>query len=144
VLFRQAVRQRFDALRDNLVSSPSGGYFLHLAEQCKAAQTVLQSFLQAPVRLSARAGFLSSLIVLPKNDPWWIAAAADIRALQRRIDAIFISQSAVAVLAWVLAIAADFYSVPGQIASANSSEWQICMGTLWLWVVSRPFLYLVI
>jgi hypothetical protein len=68
-----------------------------------------------------------------------VAAAADIKALWRRIDAIFITQTFIAALAWVLAIIADFWSVPGSASSSNSVEWQICMGTLWLWVVSEDF-----
>ncbi|OCK74128.1 hypothetical protein K432DRAFT_447470 [Lepidopterella palustris CBS 459.81] len=138
-LFCRTIRQRFDRLRTNLVSGPSGALFFYLAERCKAAQTILQSFLQAPVRLSTRPGFLSSLILSPENHWWWIAAEADLRALQRRIDAVFISQSIVAVLAWVLAIVADFWSNPGTSASPNSSEWQICMGTFWLWLFAATY-----
>jgi hypothetical protein len=75
------------------------------------------------------------LITSLNNHWWWIAAAADVKALWRRVDAVFVVQTIVAALAWFLAIIADFWSLPGS-ASSNSAEWQICFGTLWLWVVS--------
>jgi hypothetical protein len=136
VLYRRAIRRRLARLRHYLVSGSSGTVFVHLAERCAAAQTILQAFQQAPVRLSTRPGFLSSLITALENHWWWTIAAADVTGKQRRVDAIFIAQSVTVVAAWLLAIVGDFSSVPGQSASANSSEWRTCMGTLWLWMVS--------
>ena len=136
VLYQHGVRRRFTRLHQYLVSGRTGVIFFQLAERCKAAQTILLAFLQAPVRLSTRPGYLSSLITAPENHWWWIDAARDIRLYQRRIDMIFIAQSAAAASAWVLAIIGDFSSAPGEMASPNSSEWQICMGSLWLWIVS--------
>jgi hypothetical protein len=137
VLYQHSVRSRLNRLRHKLSSGSSAAIFLHLADRCKAAQTVLLSFLQAPIRLSTRTGYLSSLIALPENHWWWIDADKSIKTYQRKVDLIFIAQSAAAASAWVLAIVGDFTSVPGETASANSSEWQICMGTLWLWLVSN-------
>ena len=165
ILFRRAIRKKFDrlraGLRKNLVSCPRGAAFLEerrqrferlqtysspdlsgsefLEERYNAAQIILQSFLQSPVRLSNRYGFLRGLVESPENHWWWIAAAGKIKAWRRRMDSPFIAQCVIAVLAWFLAIVADFWSVPGQSASPNSAEWQICMGTLWLWVVSKEF-----
>jgi hypothetical protein len=143
VLFRRAVRRRFDRLHAKLVSPPSGAVLLHLARRCEAAKDIVQAFIQAPVRLSLREGYVSSLIVFQQNHWWWITAAEKINALWRRIDAMFIAQIIVAVLAWVFAIIANFWSLPGQ-ASSNSAEWQICMGTLWLWLVSETHLFQII
>jgi hypothetical protein len=138
VLFRRAINTRFDRLNAKLRSGKSGSIFLQLAERCKAAKIILQAFIQAPVRLNRRPGGFSSLITFPENHWWWLAAAEKIEGLWRRIDAVFIAQTFIAALAWVLAIIADFWSLPSS-ASSNSSEWQICMGTLWLWVVSEDF-----
>ncbi|RDW85315.1 hypothetical protein BP6252_02905 [Coleophoma cylindrospora] len=99
----------------------------------EAAKVILQAFIQAPVRLNPRPGYLSNLIICPENHQWWITAAAEIKSFWRKIDTVFIAQVFLAVLAWVLAIIADFWSLPGA-ASSSSAEWQICMGTLWLWV----------
>ena len=137
VLYQRAVHKRIARLRHYLVSGPSGTLFVHLADRCKAAQMILQLFLQAPVRLSTRPGWLSSLITAMENHGWWANAANDIEARQKRVDAVFIAQSVAAVAAWLLAIVGDFSSLPGQMASASSSEWQICMGSLWLWIVSK-------
>jgi len=140
ILFRHAVGARFDRLHAKLVpdNGPSGTIFLHLAKRSKDAKIIVQAFPQSPVRLNQRPGLLSSLIVSPENHWWWFAAAAEIKAMWRRIDAIFIAQTFIAALAWVFAITADFWSLPGA-ASSDSSEWQICMGSLWLWVVSKAF-----
>jgi hypothetical protein len=124
-----------------LRSVPSGLAFLIVAETCEAAKNILQSIIQAPVRLNTRPGFLSGLITSPQNHWWWLAASNKIKALWRRIDVIFIAQTFIAALAWVFAIIADFWSLPGAASSSNSSEWQICMGTLWLWVVSESFFH---
>ncbi|KAF8847427.1 hypothetical protein BDZ45DRAFT_754919 [Acephala macrosclerotiorum] len=137
ILYRRSVRTRFHRLEAKLRSPPTGTIFLHVAERCEAASTILQSFIQAPIRLSPREGVLSSLITL--NHWWWVAAAVEIEALWRRIDAIFIAQTFIAALAWVLAIISDFWSIPGLASSSNSVEWQICMGTLWLWVFTATF-----
>jgi len=135
VLYRRSVRLRFDRLEKTLRTGHNV-IFEQLRLRCEAAKIILQAFVQAPVRLNTRPGVLSSLIASPANHGWWIAAAADIKALWRKIDAIFIAQSLIAALAWVLAIIADFWSLPGAASSSNSDEWQICMGTLWLWLVS--------
>jgi len=137
VLYRRAVSTRFGRLEAKLISGPSGSVFLQLAKRCEAAKVILQAFIQAPVRLNPRPGFLSSLITSPENHWWWIAAAGEIKALWRRIDAVFIAQTFIAALAWLLAIIADFWSLPGLETSSGSAEWQICMGSLWLWVVSK-------
>lgn len=134
VLFRRAVRDRFDGLKEKFRL----GRFLPDAheERCEAAKTIVEAFVQASVRVNPQSGMLSSLIVSPQNHRWWVAAAADIKSSWRRIDAVFIIQIKIAALAWLLAIIADFWSIPGSRSSSTSAEWQICMGTLWLWVVS--------
>jgi hypothetical protein len=137
VQFQRVVRQRIKRIRKELTTGPTAAYFKWIDSRCQAADTILQSSLQAPVRLSSREGRLSNLIASPENHEWWTVAAANITALQRKIDMVFVAQSAAAALAWVLAIVGDFSSLPGEVASANSSEWQICMGSLWLWLVSN-------
>jgi hypothetical protein len=139
VLYQHTVRRRLTRLRHHLVSDRSAVVLKQLAHRCKAAQTLLVSFSQAAIRLCTRPGCLSSLIAVEENHWWWIAAYKDVRPFQRKVDLIFIAQSTAAASAWILAIVGDFGSVPGQTASANSSEWQISMGTLWLWLVSVTY-----
>jgi hypothetical protein len=79
------------------------------------------------------------LITFPENYWWWIDTAKATKALWRRVDAVFVVQTVTAALAWLFAIVADFWSLPGQ-APSDSAEWQICMGTLWLWLVRRSLL----
>jgi hypothetical protein len=147
VRFRCAIYKRFEKLRTEASSSQFLINAGNLVERYNAAETILQSFLQAPVRLSTRPGFLSSMIALPQNHGWWITGAAKLSAGQRRIEATFVAQNAIAVVAWLLSILADFGSIPGAPGAPallpgnpNSAEWQICMGTLWLWLVSRSII----
>jgi len=138
VLFRRAIHKRLEKLRVDAISNQSGHDVAPFIEQCDAAETILQSFLQAPIRLSTRPGFLSSLIVLPQNHGWWPTTAAKIETGHRRIDAPYIGQNMIAVITWLLSILVDFESIPGSIpGNSGSAEWQICMGTLFLWLVSN-------
>ena len=143
ILFRRAIHKRFEKLRIDATSTRLFIPSSTLVERYNAAETILQSFLQASVRLSTRAGFLSSMIALQQNHGWWITSAAKISAGQRRIDATFIGQNMIAIVTWLLSIVANFGSIPGAPAGtagqSNNSEWQICMGTLWLWLVSKCF-----
>lgn len=132
VLFRRAIRKRFDHLRAVPVSCPIGDAFLednrvrherdgaryafaggpaYLEERYNGAQIILQGSLQAPISLSTREGFLEDLIASPRNHWWWVAASEKLTAWQRRLELTFITQSVVAVLAWLLAIIADFWTM---------------------------------
>ncbi|KUJ15989.1 uncharacterized protein LY89DRAFT_783227 [Mollisia scopiformis] len=139
VFFRRAVSTRFNQLQAKFISGANKSIYLHLAKRCEAAKIILQAGIQASMRLNPRPGFLSSLIISPENHWWWIAAAADIKALWRRIDAVFIAQTFIAALAWLLAIITNFSGLPGSVSSSNSAEWQICMGTLWLWLFTATY-----
>jgi hypothetical protein len=64
ILFRNAVRRKLQPLFTNCIACPSAT--LYFTQKCKAAQTILQSFLQAPIRINTRPGFLAALIVFPR------------------------------------------------------------------------------
>jgi hypothetical protein len=137
VLFRRAVHKRFEHLRALSTNSPCQSAKKHLLQKYNAAETIFKSLLQAPVRLSSRPGFLSSLIALPQNLHWWVIAAAKITAGQRRVDAPYIGQNAIAALCWLLSIIANFGNTPGGLeGNPNSTEWLVFMGTVFLWLVS--------
>jgi hypothetical protein len=140
VLYRRAIHTRFEKLRRDAVAKSSGNDVALFVEQCDAAEVILQSFLQAPVRLSTRPGFLSSLITLPQNHGWWLTAAEKIKSGQRKIDATYVGQNMIAIISWLLSILVDFGSIPGDVSgNTNSAEWQISMGCLFLWLFIATF-----
>ena len=109
ILFRLEVRRRFDGLCANISPARSGILLIYFAKLCDAAKIVVQAFDQAPIRLNPRPGFLCSLIASAENHWWWFAAAAEAKAFWRRVDAVFVVQTIIAAIAWILAIIADFW-----------------------------------
>lgn len=91
VLFRHSIGRKIDKLEAKIDSGPKRSILLRLKKTCEAAKIILRAAVQAPVRLSPREGFLSSLIVLPENDWWWTTAAEQITASFRRINAAFMT-----------------------------------------------------
>jgi hypothetical protein len=146
VLFRRTIHRQVDSLRGYLVfqDTPCKAAREYLMQKLNAAEDIMKAFLQAPVRLSRRQGYVNSILILPQNQHWWITAAARINAKQKRIDAPYIGQNAIAVLIWIISIAVDLGKIPGnKQANANPSSpsWQVCMGTLFLWLVSALLMY---
>ena len=133
ILNRTWIRRRFDNLRadaaDITIQYPD------FSERVKAAQFLLQEAQQVPMRASQEAGWLSSLIVLPANQPWWLRVRNDLRNTRRGVTFSLFAQVGMALIAWLFTIIAAFVGALGDTSTAL----QISSGCMWVWMVSSFF-----
>jgi hypothetical protein len=90
VLNRYWIRQAFAGLkRDGRVLE----WAPHVRERISAAGDLLQDAQQAPIRVSQEDGWLSSLIVLRENQPFWKTVKKDLNNTRRQFSASVFAQS---------------------------------------------------
>ena len=130
ILNRTWIRRRFETLRadaaDVIRQHPD------FSERVKAAQFLLQEAQQVPMRASQEAGWLSSLIVLPVNQSWWLRVRKDLRNTRRGVTFSLFAQVGMAITAWLFTIIAAFVGDLGNTITA----FQISLGSMWVWMAS--------
>ena len=84
-----------------------------------------------PIRVSQTQGWLSNLIILEENIPWWNTAAKDLKNTRRGVTFSLIAQVVAAALAWVFTLIISFV---GDLGS-NVTGLQIATGSVWLWMI---------
>ena len=129
ILNRALVRKQFKTLHKDY--DRIRGKKPYLREQIHGASTLLQEAQQKPIRVSQMHGWLSQLIILDDNIPWWIGVAKDLRNTRRSTTFSLVSQIIAAALAWVFTLINSFVGDLGQ----NTSELQIATGSVWLWMI---------
>lgn len=97
----------------------------------KAIQFLLQEAQQVPLRASQERGWLSSLIVGPKNQAWWRNVQRRLTRTRRGITFSLVAQILAAGIAWLFTVTSGFIESRGDRVVAN----QLSSGTLWLWLI---------
>ena len=97
----------------------------------KAIQYLLQEAQQVPLRASQERGWLSSLIVGPKNQAWWRNVQRRLTRTRRGVTFSLVAQITAAAVAWLFTVSNGFIEGRGDRLVAN----QLGSGTLWLWLI---------
>ena len=96
-----------------------------------AIEYVLNQSQQVPLRLSQELGWLSSLIVNGRNDPWWENVARDLSFTRRKVTLSLVIQMLVAAVAWAMSVSVLFITNIGDLISTE----QIAAGNVWVWMI---------
>jgi len=88
---------------------------------------------QAPLRVTQTNYWLSSLVVSPMNQGWWMALKDRLERSRRDYTSSLFAQIALAGIVWLLTVGSAFYAAWGDATIAL----QIAAATLWTWLV-RP------
>lgn len=97
----------------------------------RAIQFLLQEAQQVPLRASQERGWLSSLIVNPKNQAWWRSLKSRLVRSRRGVTFSLVAQILAAGIAWLFTVASGFIASRGDRIAAN----QLSSGTLWMWLI---------
>lgn len=97
----------------------------------KAIQYLLQEAQQVPLRASQERGWLSSLVVGPKNQAWWRNVQRRLARTKRGVTFSLVAQITAAGVAWLFTVSNGFIEGRGDRLVAN----QLGSGTLWLWLI---------
>lgn len=97
----------------------------------KAIQYLLQEAQQVPLRASQERGWLSSLIVGPRNHGWWRNVQRRLTRTRRGVTFSLVAQITAAAVAWLFTVSNGFIESRGDRLVAN----QLGSGTLWLWLI---------
>ncbi|KAF2732487.1 hypothetical protein EJ04DRAFT_496825 [Polyplosphaeria fusca] len=132
ILNRYSLRTtKWHALHQTAMGPAVHGKYPAFSERIKAMQYLLQEAQQVPLRASQERGWLSSLIVGPKNQPWWRSLKGRLSRTRRGVTFSLIAQILAALVAWLFTVASAFLESRGDRVVAN----QLSSGTLWLWLV---------
>jgi hypothetical protein len=86
---------------------------------------------QVPLRATAVRYWLSSLIVSPSNQAWWVSVKDRINDRRRKATLSLHAQISLAGLVWIFTIVSGISVATGAITTAI----QIATSTLWVWLV---------
>ncbi|KAF2009711.1 hypothetical protein BU24DRAFT_380325 [Aaosphaeria arxii CBS 175.79] len=131
ILNRYSLRTRWHTLQQTAQSRAVHDKYTDYSTRVKAIQFLLQEAQQVPLRASQERGWLSSLIVGPKNQAWWKNLQRRLMRTRRGVTFSLVAQIAAAAVAWLFTIASGFIDSRGDRVVAN----QLSSGTLWLWLI---------
>ena len=104
-------------------------------KQIEHVRRIAQSFIFAPVRINVGPQELSELVA---NERWLEGVAERLEATELQTGVQFHFPVLVASGVYILTLVTAFKLEPSAVgvrASGSSLEWQISIGTLWLWMV---------
>ena len=109
---------------------------LHLPEGAPDADDVgrvIRAWLQGPVHIRSST---TELMLLIESPLWWKTAAKSLGATEMTTDSRFAFPFTLAIVVWLWTLIAACFleQIPGSAASGDSLEWQISIGSLWLWM----------
>jgi hypothetical protein len=107
------------------------GKYSDFSIRIQAIQYLLQEAQQVPLRASQERGWLSSLIVGPKNQAWWRNVQRRLTRTRRGVTFSLVAQITAAGVAWLFTVSSGFIESRGDRLVAN----QLGSGTLWLWLI---------
>jgi hypothetical protein len=104
------------------------------------AEVVVRTWLQAPVQLDLEP---ATLIAFVKKHEWWATSAAILSRTEMNDNSGFYFPFILAIVVWLWTLVTACYidQQPGKAASGNNLEWQISIGSLFLWMVSDALQY---
>jgi hypothetical protein len=140
ILNRNWVRQIFESLLEQLkgLTDESEEFRQRLRDRLRdrllAAQYLIQESQQVPMRASQVHGWLSSLVALDENHPWWMRVKKDLKNSRRGYTFSLFAQIGMAFLAYTFTIATALNSSP----LGNSEGSQVLLtagGGIWIWMI---------
>jgi hypothetical protein len=132
ILNRYWVRERFHKLSMKAQSHAVHDKYAEYSDRVRAIQYLLQEAQQVPLRASQEKGWLSSLLVAPKNQTWWRNVQKRLRTTRRGVTFSLVAQVLAAAIAWLLTVSSSFITSAGDTIVA----YQLSSGSLWTWLVS--------
>ena len=127
---RARISQKFAQLNNDAKNSFVKRAYYQFIQRMEIACYVLQESQQAPMRAWEGNGWLSSLILLDKNQAWWESVHKHLEKTRRGVTTSLISQVLFAVIAWLFTIIAAFESLGDTETGLSIS----CSG-MWLWMI---------
>lgn len=131
ILNRYSLRTRWHSLHQTALSRAVHDKYTDFRTRLKAIQYLLQEAQQVPLRASQERGWLSSLIVGPKNQAWWRNVQRRLSRTRRGVTFSLVAQITAAAVAWLFTVSNGFIEGRGDRLVAN----QLGSGTLWLWLI---------
>lgn len=127
---RARIAEKFRQLKEDAKNSCIKDVYHHMIDRLDIACYVLQESQQTPMRAWEGNGWLSSLIILDQNQPWWESVRKSLASTRRGVTTSLIAQNLFAIIAWVFTIAAAFSSL-GDPTTALA----ISSSSIWLWMI---------
>ncbi|KAK5109262.1 hypothetical protein LTR85_003445 [Meristemomyces frigidus] len=131
ILNRYWIRKQFSELQSKAHSLSIRQKYRGYEDRMRAAQYLLQEAQQVPLRASQEKGWLSSLIVIPRNDEWWEHLESRLKSTRRGVTASLVAQMALASVTYLFAIITSLVGSLGDQAAGL----QIASGSLWIWLI---------
>lgn len=131
ILNRYSLRTRWHVLQQTALSRAVHDKYSDFVLRVRAIQFLLQEAQQVPLRASQERGWLSSLIVSPKNQAWWRNLKRRLMRTRRGVTFSLVAQILAAGVAWLFTVASGFIASRGDRVVAN----QLSSGTLWMWLI---------
>lgn len=133
ILNRYWVRKRFNGLLTKARSLSIRQKYREYEDRIRAAQYLLQEAQQVPLRASQEKGWLSSLVVIPKNEIWWEHLEGRLRSTRRGVTASLVAQMLLASVTYLFTVITSLVASLGD----QGAGLQIASGSLWIWLVSH-------
>lgn len=127
---RSRIAEKFKQLKDDAQNSMVKNVYHHMIPRLDIACYILQESQQTPMRTWEANGWLSSLIIIDENQPWWESVRKSLSSTRRGVTTSLIAQNLFAVVAWLFTIIAAFDSL-GDPTTALS----ISSSSIWLWML---------
>lgn len=131
ILNRYWVRERFHKLSMKAQSHAVHDKYAGYSDRVRAIQYLLQEAQQVPLRASQEKGWLSSLLVAPKNQTWWRSVQKRLRTTRRGVTFSLVAQILAAAIAWLFTVSSSFITSTGDIVVA----YQLSSSSLWTWLI---------
>jgi hypothetical protein len=131
ILNRYSLRTRWHSLHTTASSREVYDRYNDFGVRVKAIQYLLQEAQQVPMRASQEKGWLSSLIVGPKNQVWWRNLQSNLKRTRRGVTFSLVAQILAAGVAWLFTVSSIFLKSRGDRIVAN----HLSSGIMWLWLV---------
>jgi len=131
ILNRYWVRKRFGSLLSKARTLSVRQKYRAYEDRTRAARYLLQEAQQVPLRASQEKGWLSSLILVPRNDEWWEHLESRLKSTRRGVTASLVAQMLLASVTYLFTV---ITSLVASLVDASTGL-QIASGSLWIWLV---------
>jgi hypothetical protein len=142
LLNRIWIHGKFGTLIDRTKLKKVQRRYPEFTERVECVLYFLSESQQAPLRVTQTKYWLSSLVVSPMNQDWWVGLRDRLQRSRRDYTSSLFAQIALAGAVWLFTIISAFYAAWGDVTVAL----QIAAATLWTWLVrfSAPLCFVLI
>ncbi|KAF7326124.1 hypothetical protein MKEN_00463900 [Mycena kentingensis (nom. inval.)] len=135
---RGYVEKRFKQLKERASRETNARAYGYMRKRIKAAEYILQECQQCPMRVSQRAGELSSLVVRREWGVYWARAAKDLSNTSRGFTYSFLAQVLFAFFSYLISFIAAVHDSLG----SPDVGLQFASSSLWSWMFPIVFGYI--